>query len=461
MSLANTDMDAPETAPTVLSGQTTPAQAAQQPQAAPQQPQQPSMFRQILAGALIGMAHGAGAKDPGQAVTMGANAVDAARQQTIENQQRQQQLDMEQKKTDAQVTELNASAELAKANAGKALVERLISERNLSHADAEYRVRMANAQAQYLKLMNDVGMVPLAEIDDTHEAVAAYMQHMMQTGQSIDSVLPVMSPNTNKVILFKPDPGKMFTADQVQSISKAFGIEFPKIAMPVASFDLLLQKKLADETSRYVADQRLKGDQMRAGATLGAARINANSRIQAAQIGANSKLDSQDSKQANSAVQKFVNSARDLETMKLQADDVMGQIKKQGYVTGPQSMMMLSLHIASTFGNVKGVRMGQDMIEHHLKARDLPQNLEVMAQKVRRGGVISVEQANEFYRLIQDRRRIGWKTAQDEYNRWSAQGHKPTPVDLPSDLRGVKFGADNGNPWRGASQRTQPSTSNQ
>ena len=70
---------------------------------------------------------------------------------------------------------------------------------------------------------------------------------------------------------------------------------------------------------------------------------------------------------------------------------------------GPHDMLILSRHLAMTLGMVKGARLGKDLIEHHLKARSLPENLAVIARKVVAGDQLSPAQRAEFLKLAQDR----------------------------------------------------------
>lgn len=103
------------------------------------------------------------------------------------------------------------------------------------------------------------------------------------------------------------------------------------------------------------------------------------------------------------AAQKNISTYRNAKSGLDQADIIMDRVNKTGKISGSDSMMMLSLHIATTLGGVPGVRMGRDMIMEHLKARDLPQDLQVMAQKVTQGGVLSKGQMQNFHELIKEK----------------------------------------------------------
>jgi hypothetical protein len=92
------------------------------------------------------------------------------------------------------------------------------------------------------------------------------------------------------------------------------------------------------------------------------------------------------------------------------ADD-LAEITKHPDNTGSFDVDLLSQHIALTFGTVKGVRTGKDLIEKHLEARDLPADLEVMAKRVISGDQLSPAQRTNFIHLAD----VTLKNKQREY----------------------------------------------
>ena len=97
--------------------------------------------------------------------------------------------------------------------------------------------------------------------------------------------------------------------------------------------------------------------------------------------------------------------------------------------TGAQSMLALSTHLTTTFGNVKGARITKDMIEHHLGARSISDAAQVAIQRLTNGDVLSPDQWKAFHDLIGESRKLSWQTAVREAER------KHIPVDfLPPDL---------------------------
>lgn len=106
--------------------------------------------------------------------------------------------------------------------------------------------------------------------------------------------------------------------------------------------------------------------------------------------------------------------------------------KKQGkeLPTGAQSMLALSTHLSTTFGNVKGARVTKDMIREHLGARSISDNAEVAIQKLTNGDALSPAQWDAFHDLIKQSRNLSWGTAIKEAAR------KKVPIDfLPKDLQ--------------------------
>lgn len=90
--------------------------------------------------------------------------------------------------------------------------------------------------------------------------------------------------------------------------------------------------------------------------------------------------------------------------------------KKQGkdLPTGAQSMLALSTHLSTTFGNVKGSRITKDMIEHHLGARSVSDNALVAIQKLTNGDVLSPDQWTAFHDLIGQSRQFQWQNVLEE-----------------------------------------------
>ena len=98
--------------------------------------------------------------------------------------------------------------------------------------------------------------------------------------------------------------------------------------------------------------------------------------------------------------------------------------------TGAESMLALSTHLATTFGNVKGARVTKDMIEHHLGARGVSDKVLVAVQKLTNGDVLSPDQWDAFKSLISNSRKLNWETAQKEAKRRDVDISGSVPKDV-------------------------------
>lgn len=88
---------------------------------------------------------------------------------------------------------------------------------------------------------------------------------------------------------------------------------------------------------------------------------------------------------------------------------VAAKAKGQELPTGAQSMLALSTHLATTFGNVKGSRVTKDMIQEHLGARSVSDQALVAIQRLTNGDVLSPEQWKAFHELIGQSRQFTWQ----------------------------------------------------
>lgn len=128
---------------------------------------------------------------------------------------------------------------------------------------------------------------------------------------------------------------------------------------------------------------------------------------------------------------EFMSKAVEIQTGLQQFDAAMANFNTpEGRKTGADTMLMLSKHLALTFGQVKGTRQTNDMIHEHLGARPLSQDLEVMAEKLTTGQVISDQQIKAYHDLIHEAARINWEWTVKEAIRRGL----PVPNDVPSDI---------------------------
>jgi hypothetical protein len=107
--------------------------------------------------------------------------------------------------------------------------------------------------------------------------------------------------------------------------------------------------------------------------------------------------------------------------------------------TGAQSMLMLSQHLQTTFGQTKGSRVTKDMISHHLGARSISDDALVAFQKLVDGDPLSPGQWVAFHDLVTSARREQWSIAIKE-----ARRHKVPVNFVPKDLLQQGVGAPEG-----------------
>jgi hypothetical protein len=106
--------------------------------------------------------------------------------------------------------------------------------------------------------------------------------------------------------------------------------------------------------------------------------------------------------------------------------------------TGAQSMLLLSQHLATTFGNTKGSRINKDMISEHLNARSVPDQALVAIQRITNGDRLSPDQWTAFMSLIGQSREASFDAAID--NARSNGLGKSIPAFLPqAPAKGTKI----------------------
>jgi hypothetical protein len=81
--------------------------------------------------------------------------------------------------------------------------------------------------------------------------------------------------------------------------------------------------------------------------------------------------------------------------------------------TGAQGMLMLSQHLSTTFGNVKGARVTKDMIQEHLGARGVSDSALTAIQRLTNGDPLSPDQWKAFNDLIGQSREYSYDGAID------------------------------------------------
>jgi len=146
-------------------------------------------------------------------------------------------------------------------------------------------------------------------------------------------------------------------------------------------------------------------------------------------------------KAAQKEIDENLATARGFDRLEKAQGDILKGVQEHGepgpmgggpYLNGPESMQFIANHIAMTFGAVKGARVGRDIIQEHVKARDLGQELEAIAQHVLSGGVITYQQAQQMAETAKINRKTAWAQAKQAAENYG----QPDAVKLPSDLSG-------------------------
>jgi hypothetical protein len=100
--------------------------------------------------------------------------------------------------------------------------------------------------------------------------------------------------------------------------------------------------------------------------------------------------------------------------------------------TGAQSMLMLSQHLGTTFGGVKGNRVTKDMIHEHLGAVGISDMALKAVQRLTTGDALSPAQWDAFYEMISTTRNQTWRTVLEDAQ---ALGRPLDYIAFPPDLR--------------------------
>jgi hypothetical protein len=121
-------------------------------------------------------------------------------------------------------------------------------------------------------------------------------------------------------------------------------------------------------------------------------------------------------KRQDSFQSQVVNKAYDVEKSYNMAQQAYQEYKDaaakgQELPTGAQSMLLLSQHLSTTFGGVKGSRITKDMIAEHLGARGLSDSAVTAVQKLSNGDQLSPDQWKAFTGLISQSRNETWNNA--------------------------------------------------
>ncbi len=133
----------------------------------------------------------------------------------------------------------------------------------------------------------------------------------------------------------------------------------------------------------------------------------------------------------------YIKPAQDAETAYQMFNQAYADFKA-GAKTGAPSMLALSQHLSTTFGNVKGARITKDMIQEHLGARSVSDSAVVAVQKLVNGDALAPNQWEAFRGLIGQARFQQWAKVRRE---GEARGFTDIQSRVPQDLGGKLGGA--------------------
>lgn len=160
-------------------------------------------------------------------------------------------------------------------------------------------------------------------------------------------------------------------------------------------------------------------------------------RIEIAREGLNQREATADKKDQDFIDKTYVKPANDAEKSYQMFMDAYNN--RNNAKTGAESMLALSTHLATTFGNVKGARVTKDMIQEHLGARGISDKVLVAVQSLTNGDVLSPDQWDAFKDLISNSRKLSWDTVQKEADRRKVDVSGSLPADLKKSAAGSYF----------------------
>lgn len=308
-------------------------------------------------------------------------------------------------------------------------------------ADTTNQMHLANTN--YLNKHADVLENPPIKPTPQEEAVKYYMTQIDPATKKLHTPASALRQVNQDAQDVKPSP------------VNHQGLEYdPGTGIPISYTDENQQKYDVNDPSLPAAGKALVKNALGAHSQHVKEQSDAQARSAAA---ANQRQQQTFSRQDVTAHDKaYVQPAEQVEKSYQMMNDAYNEYKQakaegKELPTGAQSMLALSSHLATTFGNVKGARITKDMIEHHLGARGISDSAQVAIQRLTNGDVLSPDQWSAFHDLIGNSRKLSWNTAVKEAKR------KSIPVDfLPKDLGGLTGEETGGASSGGAYSRPKP-----
>jgi hypothetical protein len=135
-------------------------------------------------------------------------------------------------------------------------------------------------------------------------------------------------------------------------------------------------------------------------------------------------------KQVEAFNKDYVNPAEAIERSYQMFEDAYKAIQNGDAKTGAEDMLLLSQHLGTTFGQVKGSRMNKDLIQEHKDAIGIQDKIERYSNNIASGQMLSPDQRKEFGDLISNMRNLTWRIATKE----AARNNQPINF-LPADVQ--------------------------
>jgi len=191
-----------------------------------------------------------------------------------------------------------------------------------------------------------------------------------------------------------------------------------------------IQKQIAEASAR--GDQkavRELQDRARAMQPLAEDRLkDAENRAASAN---NNRQDALSRKDIATHDRDYVKPAEAIERSYQMYQDAMKAYNSGDTKTGAATMLALSQHLGTTFGQVKGSRMNKDLIQEHKNAIGISDKIDRFVASLTRGDQLSASQMKEFGDQLKSMRDLTWQITKKEGDR------KKVPTDyLPTDLAG-------------------------
>lgn len=460
-------------------------------------PQKPAVWKNILQGALEGLAGSKGATSLGAGIAGGVGGVLQAQQQDKDNALKQQASAREDKS-------LQLTGQFQSAQAAQAVAMAKVNTARAAAMPQEASDAHKVIQVGLASNLQSLGITPVSTSDDTHDSSVAALNQLGATRGSIPHLFTLELDGQHVAY----DLGQLSQSPQgltlINNMREATGqpaltpqqwSQTPPAAKTQASEGAL--KFFAPPAP--ASEQQANGTYLQYKSTLDAYMKKPNpnpdvvkgltdltAKLKQISDGMKqaSKADKYNDAYAQAEAQKRARLDVDEEAYKrFAANDVTGWKPKDGAIlseqqiaaannkltqgplkdaqsaeksyemfnsayaeratatTGAGSMLALSTHLATTFGNVKGSRVTKDMIHEHLGARNVSEDAQAAVQKLvgdgkgTMSGVLTENQWNDFKKLITESRNISWKSAIQSAH---SMGVPVTSDMVPSDALTTK-----------------------